>query len=248
MSMFVLKIIAVTTMLIDHSATAFAWHLPFDTYFLMRSIGRIAFPIFVFCIAEGCRHTRNMNSLLFRLALFAVISELAFDMLFAASWEWTISEFFGSYIWLDGFSIRFNSQFLMHQNVFFTLFLGVLAIHIYKGMHKDEKTVSNAIVAVFAVLITGILANLANADYGFNGVFVIFACYLCSQKNLRIVPLLLLPFLLYDHVFLMAGTLAAVVPVYLYNGKRGPSFKWAFYAFYPTHLFVLGLLGMMFHL
>ena len=248
MSMFVLKIIAATTMFIDHSAVAFAGYLPFDTYFLMRSVGRIAFPIFAFCIAEGCRHTRSMTGLLFRLLIFAVISEVAFDMLFAASWGWSASEFFVSYIRFDGFSIGLNNNFLRHQNIFFTLFLSVLAIHIYKSLHKDEKLINNTIVAAFAVLITGVFANIINADYGFNGVFVIFTCYLIAQKSLRIIPLIFLAFLLYDHVFLIAGALAAVIPVYLYNGKRGPAgeaLKWTFYGFYPLHLLVLGMLGMM---
>jgi len=245
--MFVLKIIAVTTMFIDHSAVAFSGFLPPDVYIIMRSIGRIAFPIFVFCIAEGCRRTSNITRFLFRLLIFAVVSEFAFDMLSAASWGFTPAMFLSSYVTVEnwGLSWSFNGQFLQHQNVIFTLFLSVLAIHLYKSWHKDGNNVNNIIAGFLSVIFMGTVASVINSDYGFIGVLIIFLSYFCDKRLSRIVPIVLLAFLLYNQIFLLVGAVAAVIPIYLYNGERGTSFKWGFYAFYPLHLFALGIIGML---
>jgi len=248
--MFWLKIIAISTMLIDHSAVALSEHLPHDNYMMMRTIGRIAFPIFVFCIAEGCRRTSGISRFLFRLLIFAFVSEVAFDMLSAASWGFSVQQFFSNYFidMLENWRIPwgFDNRFLRHQNVIFTLFLGVLAIHLYRNWHKDDNKLNNVVAGILAVVSMGLAANFINSDYGFIGVLIIFLSYFYENKHLRIIPFVLLAFLLYSNqIFLTIGALAALIPIYLYNGERGPAMKWAFYAFYPVHLFVLGMVGML---
>ena len=65
MSSFVLKIIAVVSMLIDHSS-----YLIFNEFSFMNYIGRLAFPIFAFLITEGYIHTSNLKKYFFRLLVW----------------------------------------------------------------------------------------------------------------------------------------------------------------------------------
>ena len=75
-----LKIIAITAMLIDHSAVAF---MPPDSalYFLMRTIGRLTAPILAFTLIEGFYHTRNRRKYISRMAVFAAISQPFYSLI-----------------------------------------------------------------------------------------------------------------------------------------------------------------------
>ena len=99
---FWLKMIAITTMLIDHVGAVLLPQYP-----ILRIIGRIAFPIFCFLLVEGFMHTHDVIRYMTRIGLFALISEIPFDLLF-----------YGRI--LDG----------THQNVFFTLFIGLVMLTI----------------------------------------------------------------------------------------------------------------------
>ena len=103
-----LKVIAVLSMVVDHSA----YYLLEDgtlLYETMRCIGRIAFPVFAFLIAEGFRHTRNRRRYFLQLLLFAVISEVPWYLLDGA----------------DG-----------THNVMFTLALGITALAAFEKLHE----------------------------------------------------------------------------------------------------------------
>jgi hypothetical protein len=99
-----LKIIAIITMLIDHTAAILITNDSFLSI-TMRSIGRIAFPIFVFLLIEGAIHTHSKLKYAIRLSLFAILSEIPFDLAFHKKFF-----FFG------------------YQNVFFTLAIGMFMI------------------------------------------------------------------------------------------------------------------------
>ncbi|MDR2899669.1 MAG: conjugal transfer protein TraX, partial [Clostridiales bacterium] len=109
MSSFILKLIAVMTMTIDHIGII-AQHTPYTSLgWAMRHVGRTAFVMYAFMIGEGCRNTRNKAKYLLRLLIFAVISELPFD-----------------FFTLNAGKPRFAPvEFIdfTHQNIFFTLFL-----------------------------------------------------------------------------------------------------------------------------
>ncbi|MBQ8467912.1 MAG: hypothetical protein IJ546_09510 [Prevotella sp.] len=112
-----LKIVAVVTMLIDHLAL-YLWrvdpdmweplftigHHTLTPYLLLRGIGRLAFPIFAFLIVEGYQHTRDRWRYGRNLLVFALLSELPWNLVHTGTWHYS------------------------HQNVFFTLFLGYLGI------------------------------------------------------------------------------------------------------------------------
>lgn len=214
-----LKVIAVLCMTIDHAA-AILWPvidvmlIPFSIggkaitlYWIMRKMGRLAFPIFCFLISEGYVHTKNKVRYGLRLLIFAIISEIPFNLLYG-------NTFFDP----NG------------QNVFFTLFLGLLLIHIYEADIGHLKK----FILMVAV---GIIATLLKSDYGLHGVLLVFMLYLF--KNTPFVQALL------AYPLLSGGFAAwvAFIPINMYNGSRGfiktPLLKHAFYLFYPVHILVL---------
>ena len=215
-----LKVLAMLTMVIDHSTIAILRHdssfaMPLFTlgdkgisgYYLMRCVGRMAFPLFAFLLAEGFVHTHNRWKYGRNLLLFALISEIPFDLM----WH--------SYFFASG------------QNVFFTLFLGFLAL-----CAIDHSQGYRLCLQLVALIATGIIIH---SDYGNCGVSFIILLY-ALRKN----PVLqaasgccLLP------MRWISGL--AFIPMNLYNGKRGfikgPVAKYMFYSFYPIHLIVIYL-------
>ena len=181
--------------------------------YIMRAVGRMAFPIFAFLITEGFEHTRDRRKYGFNLLLFALISEIPFNL--ARSCEF----------------------FFYRQNVFFTLFLGYLAlccVEKYRGC-RDKKALM-ALVSLFVVSI------FLRADYGCFGFGFIILLYLLKSNKLlmSIVGACVLP-------SRWIGGLA-FIPICMYNGKRGFATglvgKYLFYIFYPAHLLLLYLFKM----
>ncbi|MDO5155644.1 MAG: TraX family protein [Eubacteriales bacterium] len=143
---FTLKMIAIITMLIDHIGYTC---IPMGTsqYTVFRAIGRIAFPIFCFLIVEGFYHTRSHLNYLIRLAIFAILSEIPFDLAFRHTmFDW------GS------------------QNVFFTLMLGLLSLFCL-------EEINNRRVFVIPLVLIWAGAYFIQCDYGLGGVLLIDMFY-----------------------------------------------------------------------
>ena len=156
MTAFTLKIIAIVSMLIDHMAIVSP-----DTFpFWFRGIGRIAWPIFAFLLAEGFRHTKSPEKFLMRLLAFALISEIPYDLAM-------------------GNTINFTAN----TNIFYTLFLGGMAIRCYEKMKTWYNWQTMAVLG--AILPTALLAEVLTADYGGMGVLFIFAMYAIKPQRLR---------------------------------------------------------------
>ncbi|MCL2190249.1 MAG: conjugal transfer protein TraX [Defluviitaleaceae bacterium] len=242
MSSFVIKIIAVISMLFDHTRVFFPDTFPME----FRVIGRIAFPLFVFLVAEGFHHTRSPIKFLLRLLAFALISEPIFD----AAQPW------------DGWE---NINFLSHTNIFYTLFLGGASIAAYKYVQARWNVTSLAILPAVGFAALG---HLLTADYGAMGVLFIFALYITKKTQPRLLLwvmagmcLLLWHNVLWDLAmgvryaaitYVMVGATVLAVPIAAaYNGKRGintPWVKWGFYVFYPLHLAALGVIASLPHI
>ncbi len=214
-----LKIIAMVTMLIDHIGAAVLARMViagnvglYDVYHVLRLIGRVAFPIFCFLLVEGFCYTRDAKKYAIRLCLFALLSEVPFDLAFASK----VLEF-------------------EYQNVFFTLAIGLLTIMAYKKV--EDSAIDNPMTKWFLQLAVavagGLTAELLRTDYGMLGVVVIVAFYaLRSNRFFQIVA---------GCILFMENMTAwlAFVPVWFYNGTRGLRVKWLFYVFYPAHLLIL---------
>lgn len=221
MSTFVLKIIAITTMLIDHIGAIL---VPRDSvwYLVMRGIGRLAFPLFVFMLVEGFHHTRDVKKYLIRLGIFAVISEIPFDLALYDS----VLEF-------------------GHQNVFFTLFLGLLCIYLIDQMYKkyEKNPFTYNLLAGLLTLAFSLVAVLLRTDYNYAGILMIVAFYLFrGNKILIAVALAFVSMWILGNINGLA--LLAIIPIMLYNGQKGKNVKYLFYVFYPAHLLILALIKM----
>lgn len=207
LSTFSLKIFACIIMLIDHIGAIF-----FKDIVVLRIIGRLAFPIFCFLIVQGYIHTRDAKKYLLRLILFALISEIPFDL-----------AFYG----------RIN---LWQQNVFFTLILGLIVI-----MVIDK---ANRIVSCITFILACILACVLHTDYDLFGVLLIMMLYLVRGKKLFEVITVFA-----TNVGLCTGiqryAAVSMLPIALYNGKKGPSMKYFFYIFYPAHLLILYIIQII---
>lgn len=232
----VLKLLAVVTMTIDHTAVillknteiilfSFAGHA-LTLYELMRYIGRISFPLFCFLLVEGFIHTHDRKAYGTNLLVFALISEIPWNLMRSG-----------------------NVLCLKTQNVFFTLFLGYLGIFIIEkvfssppsGDEEMKPSDRKRMLRAFGMLLILLaLSILIRCDYGCSGFGFIILMYI-----LRLSPLLRA---VIGSCVLSGRWVAgfAFIPIAFYNGKRGfirgKAAKYIFYAFYPAHLFVLYLI------
>lgn len=234
MSVFVLKIIAIITMILDHSSflksgPSFTW---------MRAVGRIAFPIFAFLIAEGYVHTKDVKKYYIRLIIFSLVSQIPFYL--------------------------FNKPYSMDikLNVGFTLLFGLIAINIYDKVTKkckkkeiDEKIFYYSMMTI-VILLLALTASILKFDYGFFGVLLILTFYMFRKNkvllNVAVVALLILKnssslldgsFNCYSAIYLLCY-IASLNFINLYNGKEGTKMKWLFYVVYPVHLLILSIVDM----
>lgn len=203
---FTLKCMAMICMLIDHTGAVL-----FPQYLILRMIGRLAFPIYCFLLVEGAMHTGNIRKYELRLLAFALISEIPFDLAFRGKINWE------------------------HQNVFFTLFLGVVALDIAKQCKHKLNAILNFVIMI-------LLADLLNTDYGGKGIIFILCYYLLYERKVIKQLMFAVENILLYGVGIQAYASLAAVPMLLYNGKKGPSLKYFFYVFYPLHLLILYLI------
>ena len=253
-----LKWIAIVTMFIDHAAVVLiygwakarhGWGAGIESlnfYYTLRSIGRFAFPIFCFLLAEGFRHTRSRGKYLLRLGLFALLSELPYDLAFNETWK-TVGRAGASFWGRIGLELG-------SQNVFFTLFLGLLAIWLWDSMtggREGDCPPERGLIALSGVVALACAAHYAETDYGAMGVALILVMWLLRDRP-------------WTRDLAAGGVLAAMIPfgshwielfgilsfplMHLYNGQRGKQSKYFFYLFYPLHLLLLTCIGrLLFH-
>lgn len=216
MSTFVLKLIAIITMFIDH----LGYVINNGDSSTFNIIGRIAFPIFAFQISEGYIHTKNLKKYFLRLFLFALISQIPF-MLFT--------------------SIINNYKF--HLNIMFTLLWGLLSIYIYdKCYNKFLKIILFYIIFFVACCLPldyglyGVAIILI--FYIFKNNFK-FACIFFILANL----IKYMPQYIVSHnlkiIYYFIFTSIPILFFAYYNGKKGKDTKYLLYLFYPIHLLLL---------
>lgn len=214
-----LKIIAIVTMLIDHMGAVL-----FPDVFFLRMIGRLAFPIFAFLLVEGYFHTRNIDKYIIRLGLFALISEIPFDLAF------------------------FETPFYFgYQNIFFTLFLGLISMKIIDTLRHTRPLLG---WIIFFVLCT--ISVFLRTDYDILGMMTILFFFMYRDEPKRALFSVGSLHLIYGLIgagvfsgqFDMSGFTQALAAcsmflLWKYNGEKGLALKYVFYAFYPVHLLVL---------
>lgn len=202
-----LKFIALFTMLIDHAAAASLF--PAVTggtvlYHACRMIGRISFPLFCFLLVEGFIYSHDRFRYWKRLLLFAIFSEIPFDLAF--------------YHQMISFRM---------QNVFFTLFLGMSALWGIEWLMQKERYQQ----ILIPPLLCAFLAWILRTDYSYFGIFLIVVLYCFRDFPGKRDIIMAASVVLWEPTAILA-----LIPIHLYNGKRGLPLKYVFYLFYPAHL------------
>lgn len=214
---FILKVVAIVTMVIDHMTAAFELALPENIYRIGRNIGRTSFPLFAYMIAVGYMHTSDKKNYLLRLVGVGIISEVLFD-----------------YLLFDRFYVP------SYNNIFFTLALGLLALIISGYIRENIKNkYLGAILELVVAVLLGFVAEYCHTDYGFYGVFLIYTFYVYLRSKDKITLLLPMIFGITQTPYV----LPAYVLIYLDDGTHGRHLsKYITYLFYPAHILVAILL------
>lgn len=247
MNIFALKCIALCLMILDHIGFYFQGFMPYGLYMVLRILGRSSYPLFLFCMTQGYRHTRSRKKYLLRLYLgslfmtgFAVFVDAAFPV--------------------DGLGYGFH-------NVFLSMFLVGILISTIEAFQKDKKTGFIMAGCIFVLqywfsvaphyipvlrnyngdICTGIFPNLALNEYGLLFIILGIAMYfLYDRKETFTIVYLLFCIAQYSDEMLngegvpIQWFMVLALPLILrYNGERGRSFKYFFYLFYPAHTFLL---------
>lgn len=224
---FHLKLIAICTMLIDHMG-----YTLFPGVMWLRCVGRVAFPIFCFLIAEGCVYTHDRKKYALRLLVFALLSEIPYNLMNSGM------------IW-DPYD----------QNVLWTLLLGALVCWLMDWALKKCTPLSFVLTGA-AMVAAYWLLEAFRTDYGGWGMLLVAAFYgVHRAPSGAVVKMIAQAFgLAFFSIGVMGGylsielwSLAALVPIWLYNGQRGFSNKavqYGFYAFYPVHILALSLIAI----
>ena len=228
-----LKCLAMALMLCDH---LWATVVPGNDW--LTSVGRLAFPIFAFQIAEGFARTHSRKGYLKRMFLWARASEIPFNLMYGGA-----------------------AFYPFHQNVLFTFCLALVLMMLLEWGQKRSPVLFLALVP--AALAAGyFLGMITMVDYYGYGVLTVLLFYLAPR--LPFPRVFQLAGMLLIHGVMMGGRLytlelaglslevsqqalavLALVPIWLYNGKQGktsPAIRFACYAFYPVHMAALVLL------
>lgn len=228
MSSFALHIIAMIFMLCDHM-----WATILD-YEWLTCIGRIAFPIFAFLITEGYIHTSNINKYIKRMVIFAIITEIPFNLMVSAS-----------------------PIYPFHQNVLWTFVISLLTL---KYLNFDNT--KNIFKSILIIILAIIIATITMCDYFGAGVMMVVGFYIFRKsKFLQLLMMIYVNMILiqgysypidiagYTYYFPQQGfAVLSLIFIWLYNGKQGYHAKWFkifCYAFYPLHMLILYLLTIV---
>ena len=231
-----LKVLGCIFMLCDHLG-----YFLFPECIFLRYIGRLAFPIFAFLIAEGCKYTHNKQKYFLLMAILGVAMML----------------------------VQYIATAQLLGNIFITFSLAIILIYLLQYIKKlffDKDSDFNKkflAVLVFAVTFLAIFAlcQIVDIDYGFCGVLVPLLASLpdfskIDVKSVKVfdnlyVKLLFLALglvlLAWDNVDYQWFSLFSLLLLASYNGQRGKlNLKYFFYVFYPLHIVVLYGLQMIF--
>lgn len=220
-----LKIVAIVGMTLDHIAVVFA--LPLWAEIPLYFAGGLTYPIMAYLLIEGYRKTSNLKRYMGRLLIFAAIAALPF-------------------VWATGWAAF---------NILFTLLLGLVVLYLYDHVRHRP---------LFWLAFAGITALTLPFDWGGIGVPLVLAMYAIKDDKRRVwLPLVCLTvgmeaaYLLSalsggpvgleqlpwpDMAFMLCSSAVAIPLLLRYNGERGRGMKYFFYAYYPAHLLLLGLL------
>ena len=242
-----LKLIALLSMLLDHIGAVIVYPLYLSAcvvdgiqmmgasipdeaqrlyylYMALRIVGRLAFAIFAFFIVEGFTHTHDRKKYFFRLAAFAVLSEIPFDL------ANTGTPFAPNY-----------------QNVLWTFAIAVVMLSLLERFALTQKNqVTKAILCVVIVIAAALCALFS--DGGIGGILLIVFMYLFRNNRALywIGCLAAIGCIARQFMWVEWFAVIGLLLLQLYDGKKDTRLKYLFYIFYPTHLLALWALTLSF--
>lgn len=229
-----LHILAMGFMLCDH-----LWGTIVPGNDWLTCIGRIAFPIYAFLLVEGYFHTKNLKKYVSRLLIFAVLSEIPFNLAMG------------------------NRVFYpIHQNVLWSFLIALWLIHLNEKARKSGKIWKRILTGGLTVVLGYILGLVTMVDFYHAGILMVLVFYFFrGRKWWNLLGQIV--FLWYINTELLGGygyefqlwgqthffqrqgfAMLGLIPIWLYRGKQGYHNKfiqYSCYAFYPVHLLILGL-------
>jgi len=202
-------------MAVDHIGLFF-----FDELFILRVIGRLAYPIFAFFIAEGLIHTRNRKKYCIHLLICAIITQIPYAFLF-------------NYLKL---------------NVIFTFLVAILFVYLLENK-KLSNYLKFVIITCITILFT-FLDFVSVLDYGILGVALVLTFYFIKNKNVKhLTALAIILLMTLENIILSGFSIWSTIQIYsltslgllmLYNNEKGKyNLKHFFYLFYPTHFYII---------
>lgn len=266
-----LKLFAMASMVFDHMTRIFPLHqilapladslcaagrtaaadwLLDELPYCLMFIGRLAAPIFLFCIAQGLLHTRDISRYLRRILLTAAAAQVPY-----ALFDLAVSRLYGiaeDWRWQD-----------TGLNICFTLALGLAALAVYRRLAEQGHPVSGLLVCAAAML----SAQFLHLEGGRGYILLIFTFYLTRNLSRRQRALWFLPAVILSRWGLVqwmltdftsgavrncllnvAGCYLGMLAVLAYTGEKGDAgrgFQRLMYIFYPAHFALLALAGFL---
>ena len=232
-----LHIMAMAFMLCDH---LWATVIPGNDW--LTCIGRMTFPIYAFLLVEGYFHTHNLKKYVLRLLVFALLSEIPFNMVMGSNWFYPL-----------------------HQNVLWTFLIAIGLMHMNEKAKASGKLWIRVVAGIGSIILGFFLGILTMVDYYHAGIWMVLVFYFFrGHKWWNYVGQFVL--LYYINVEELSGfayeitlfgethflvrqgfALLALIPIWLYRGKEGyksKTLQYIYYGFYPVHLLVLALIRM----
>ena len=270
MTIFVLKIIAALTMLIDHTADVFHLYMSPETCSFLRGIGRIAFPLYLFMLLEGFKHTKSIERYISKILYLAAISQIPYSIVFETVKPPsffhinTIDGAFvifilGCIVMLFAYKsfaaipvcvasvcvivrVSWCNHVLLGDELNILYALAATLIILYALQHRTDMTMIE-----FSSYCMTALSLAYFADAGITCILIGVLCFYLSDSNqtttfILISILVVRTLFVYDMPkYYVIFIVISGIFMLLYNGKLGPDFKKFFYYFYPGHLILLAI-------
>ncbi len=217
-----LKILALIAMTCDHAGKQL---LP--QFIFLQIIGRLAFPIFAYMIAEGCHYTKNRKKYLLTMVSLAFLCQLVYFVAMGSLYQCVL--------------------------VTFSLSIGLIYAIDYAIKQKTATACLGAVAAFIlicfiSIFLPEILSHTDFAiDYGIWGILLPVCIYIANTKTLQLaLAAIILCFLSFSLGQIQWYAFFSLPLLALYNGKRGQwNLKHLFYIYYPLHLVIIYLIGLI---
>ncbi len=235
LSSFDIRIIAMITMVIDHIGYFFYYMFDDNTYNIFRSIGRLSMPLFVFLIYQGYKHTKNLKKYIYRLIELAIFTQVVIIV---------------TGIIINSIDNSYAITYYRELNIVFSFAICLLLLEAINRFLGTKKK-SESFIYFFTIIAILSMYMLIDIEYGLTIPFFIMSLFLYDKisryKKLYVVVLFFIFFMIFADS-LMKYSIFSIIPILMYNGKKGYDNKKLFYYFYPAQYIILNILGFIMYI